>query len=66
MSKYSDSARLSPDKRLLEVATFLAAGILRLAQNAALPADNSPKKPVESSPQALEVPAKTRLSVRVG
>ncbi len=45
---------------------ILAAGALRLRQCAALPAEKGRRKPVKSSPDGLEVPAKARLSVRVG
>lgn len=66
MSNCDDAARLSPDTRLREIAAIMAAGILRQRQRAALPGENSRKNLVESSADGLEVPAKTRLSVRVG
>lgn len=62
----ADSARLLPDGRLREAAAILAAGILRLRQRAALPAENAPENPAKQPPDGLEVPAETRLSVRVG
>ena len=66
MSDCADAARLSPDERLKEMAAILAAGISRLRQRAALPADADLGKPAECSLDGLEVPAETRLSVRVG
>ena len=66
MSNCADAAHLSPDERLREAAAILATGVLRLRQRAALPTEKGRKNPVESSSDGLEVPAETRLSVRVG
>jgi hypothetical protein len=66
MSNCADPTRLSPDERFREAATILAAGILRLRQNSALPSGNAEENLAKSSPHGLEVPAETRLSVRVG
>jgi hypothetical protein len=66
MSKYANTARLSPDERLREVAAILATGILRLRQQAALLTGNRSETPESSSPDGLAVPRETRLSVRVG
>lgn len=66
MFDYARSACLSPDERLGEIAAILAAGLLRLDQRAALPAEESPENPPKRPAEGLEVPAKTRLSVRVG
>jgi len=66
MSNCADPTRLSPDERFREVATILAAGVLRLRQRSALSTENSEENVPESSPDGLEVPAETRLSVRVG
>lgn len=66
MSNCADPTRLSPDERFREVATILAAGISRLRQSSALPSENIKRNLAESSPDGLEVPAETRLSVRVG
>ena len=66
MSNCADPTRLSPDDRFREVAGILAAGILRLRQRSALSTENSKENKPESSPDGLEVPAETRLSVRVG
>jgi hypothetical protein len=72
---------MTADERLREVASILAAGILRLHSRAALPADpltlrplpqgegwgeGSPKSLPESGPDRLEVPAETVLSVHTG
>jgi hypothetical protein len=59
-------ARLTPDERLREVTTILGVGVLRLRQRAALPGEKGRKNPPESSPDGLEVPAKTVLSVHGG
>lgn len=66
MTNCADTARLSPDERLREAAAILAAGVLRLRQRAALPPEKAPEIAAGSSPDGLEVPAETRLSVRVG
>lgn len=66
MSNCADPTRLSPDERLREVADILAAGVLRLRQRSALSPENAQINLAESSPAGLEVPARTRLSVRVG
>ena len=58
MSNCADPARLSPDERLREAAAILAAGVLRLRQRAALPAENGRKNLAESSPDGLEFPRK--------
>ena len=59
-----DPSSLTPDERRSEVASILAAGVLRLHARAAilgdeLPAEISP----ESATTCLEVPAETVLSV---
>jgi hypothetical protein len=66
MSDCADPARLTPDERLCQTAMILATGVLRLRQRAALPVEKGRKNLPESSPEGLEVPAKTRLSVRGG
>ena len=66
MSNCADPTHLSSDERLREVATILAAGVLRLRQSSALSTENDDKNLAESSADGLEVPAETRLSVRVG
>jgi hypothetical protein len=66
MFNCDDVTRLSPDECLREVAAILATGVSRLRQASALSAKFAEKNPAESSPDGLEVPAETRLSVRVG
>jgi hypothetical protein len=56
-----DSASL---QRQREVATILAAAVVRLRLRAALPGpDPGAEKPPESAPNCLEVSNRTRLSV---
>jgi hypothetical protein len=61
---------MTDDERLREVARILAAGVLRLHARAALPPAPAqlPGTQIllESSPNCLEVPSETRLSVHTG
>jgi hypothetical protein len=70
MRPHDDPAAMTADERLREVASILAAGVLRLRSRAALPADpaehSGPKNPLESGQDRLEVPGKTVLSVHTG
>lgn len=66
MPTCADAARLTPDEQLREVATILAAGVLRLRQRAALPTGDTQKKPPNSPAAGLEVPDETVLSVHTG
>lgn len=66
MHDCADAARLTPDERLREVATILAAGVLRLRRRAALPTDDATKKPPELASAGLEVFEETVLSVHTG
>ena len=66
MSDCADTARLLPDERLREVATILAAGVLRLSQRAALPPGNAQESPARFSAAGLEVSDETVLSVHTG
>ncbi len=66
MSDCDQSARLSCDERLNEIAAIFAKGVVRLHERAALPSGESPENPSKQQTEGLEVPAKTRLSVRVG
>jgi hypothetical protein len=66
MPNCADPTRLSPDERFREVAAILASGVRRLRDRAALAAEVDQKNLPKSSPDGLEVPAETRLSVRVG
>ncbi len=62
----AQSARLSPDQRLGEMAAILAVGLLRLDQRAALPAEDSGENPPKRPPEGLELSDPARLSVRCG
>lgn len=67
MRSIDDPALLTPDQRRTEVASILAAGILRLHTRAALPADDPALGiAAESSRPGLEVPGETVLSVHNG
>ena len=70
MRSFEDPDLLTPDQRLAEVASILAAGLLRLHTRAAL-SDNATdssnaEKPAESGSPGLEVSDKTVLSVHNG
>jgi hypothetical protein len=65
-----DDSSLTPDERRAEVASILAAGVLRLCART-LPAteadgNSAPKNPTESASSRLEVPDETVLSVHNG
>jgi hypothetical protein len=70
MRPIDDPTFLTPDERLAEVASILAAGILRLHARAAMPDDAEPRlapeNPAESGSSGLEVPGETVLSVHNG
>lgn len=65
-----DDSLLTPDERRSEVASILAAGILRLSARAALPGDApevpAPENPAQSASSCLEVSDETVLSVHPG
>jgi len=62
----ADSARLSPDQRFRGVAAILATGVVRLRQRTAQQVEKEDENSENRPRNGLEVPAKTRLSVRVG
>lgn len=67
MNEYDDTAADStPERRLAEIASILAAGILRLHKRFALPTEKGQIIAPESSPEGLELPDETRLSVCAG
>ena len=67
MRPIDDPSFSTPDERRSEVASILAAGVLRLRARAALPgADPAPEKPPESAITCLEVLDETVLSVHSG
>lgn len=55
MSNCADDTRLAQDERLREVASILAAGILRLRGRAALPPESDRENPAIPPPEGLEV-----------
>jgi hypothetical protein len=65
-----DDSLLKPDERRAEVASILAAGVLRLCARtlptADVPSHSAPQIPAESASSCLEVPAETVLSVHNG
>ena len=61
MPDHADSAR-----RLREIAAILATGVLRLRHAPDKSPENAKKNLPKVSTDGLEVPAKARLSVRVG
>jgi hypothetical protein len=70
MRPIDDSLLMTPDERRAEVASILAAGVLRLCART-LPATNVPshsatENPAESASSCLEVSAETVLSVHNG
>jgi hypothetical protein len=70
MRPSDDSIPLTPDERLAEVASILAAGVLRLHTRMALSPDaaglSARKSPAKSAAPGLEVPDETVLSVHNG
>jgi hypothetical protein len=66
MRPIDDPNHLTPDQRRDEVASILAAGILRLHARAALSSEKVPEKSPELASAHLEVSAETVLSVHNG
>lgn len=70
MRPHDDPAAMTADERLREIASILAAGLLRLRDRSALLADPTehpgPENPPESGQDRVEVPAETVLSVPTG
>jgi hypothetical protein len=67
MRSFNDPSSLTPDERFSEVASILAAGVLRLHARAALSHNNAGReKSLDSGPAGLDVPEKTVLSVHCG
>jgi hypothetical protein len=58
----TDPANLTPEQRVEEIASILAAGVLRLHRRAAAPAPDSPSElPADSAPHRLDDSPETRL-----
>jgi hypothetical protein len=67
MRSFDDPSFLTPDERLSEVASIMAAGVLRLHARAALSGhDLGPEKSPNSGRPGLEVSEETVLSVQRG
>jgi hypothetical protein len=63
MTHCADAARRPDEQRLIDVASILAAGILRLRERQSLPTGDIASNPADSSPQRLELSGETVLSV---
>ncbi|MFP4217201.1 MAG: hypothetical protein ACLFVH_14885 [Phycisphaerae bacterium] len=58
-----DPETMTIEERQQEVASILARGLLRRVRPARAAVPNAGEKPAEGSPDRLDLPAKTRLSV---
>jgi hypothetical protein len=63
MTNCAETARTPEEQRLVDVASILAAGILRLRDRQSLPVAKQAKKPSDSYPDSLELSGETVLSV---
>ena len=63
MTHCADSARRPDEQRLNDIASILAAGILRLRERQSLPKAEISEIPSGSSPNPLELSGETVLSV---
>jgi hypothetical protein len=63
MTKCAETARTTDEQRLVEIATILAAGILRLRNRQSLPVAKQAKKPSDLAADRLELSRETLLSV---
>lgn len=63
MTNCAETARRPDEQRLVDVASILAAGILRLRDRQSLPDSKQLKNPGDSSPDRLELSGETVLSV---
>jgi hypothetical protein len=63
MTHCAETARRPDEQRLVDVASILAAGILRLRERQSLPVPKQVKNPGDSSPNRLELSGETVLSV---
>jgi hypothetical protein len=63
MTNCAETARGPDEQRLVDVASILAAGLLRLRDRQSLPVAKQAKKPGESASGRLELPGETVLSV---
>jgi hypothetical protein len=63
MTHSADAARRPDEQRVVDVASILAAGILRLRDRQSLPVAKQAKKPGDSAAGRLELSGETVLSV---
>lgn len=63
MTNCAEVARRPDEQRLIDVASILAAGILRLRERQSLPVAKQAKNPGDSSPDRLGLAGETVLSV---
>jgi hypothetical protein len=63
MTHCAETARTPDEQRLVDTASILAAGILRLRERQSLHMAKPARKPADSSPERLELSGKTVLSV---
>jgi hypothetical protein len=63
MTHCADTARRPDEQRLVDVASILAAGILRLRERQSLPIPANDANPADSSPERLELSGETVLRV---
>ena len=63
MTNCAETARTPDEQRLIDVASILAAGILRLRDRQSLPVAKQVKKPGDSVADRLELSGETVLSV---
>jgi hypothetical protein len=63
MTNCAEAARTPEEQRLVDVASILAAGILRLRDRQSLPLAKQARKPGDLASQRLELSGETVLSV---
>jgi hypothetical protein len=63
MTNCAETARTPDEQRLVDVASILAAGVLRLRDRQSLPVAKQAKKTGDSYPDRLELSGETVLSV---
>ena len=63
MTNCAETARTPHEQQLVDVASILAAGILRLRERDSLPESKHPGNPAESAEDRLELSGKNVLTV---
>ena len=63
MTNSAEAARGPDDQQLVDVASILAAGVLRLRERQSLPVAKQSKKPSDCDSERLELSGETVLSV---